>query len=229
MSEEFLRLQFQALRDEILATQRRDFQVIGIGLLVVPAVNHFTPPLAAPVVLAMPAVAIVIVLVHIAQESSVLRCAAYIRECIEPVLGSLSMECNHPPGWETWLVRLERAENRKTPDWYMRLGVNVLLLAYLAITLWYAADYVIGQAEWKVFGGALLAAYAGVAITLVRHIFAAAMQRRDMSAVHEPESVEESTLRNHVASARLRLRGAPQSVTSDSAVDNVAAVVRQSP
>src|SRR5689334_10149378 len=37
---EFLKLQYQALREEILATQRRGFQIIGVGLIALPAVNY---------------------------------------------------------------------------------------------------------------------------------------------------------------------------------------------
>jgi len=131
---EFLIAEYQALREEILATQRRSFQTIGAGAFAVPAINYlagFNADMQA-LRLALPCVAAVIVIFFIADDEAVLRCGKYIHDKIEP---------NFEPyvGWERWLER-HRPWTRLV-EVHVSVAVSLLFFVYYAVGVWLAQQF----------------------------------------------------------------------------------------
>jgi hypothetical protein len=132
--DDFLKIEYVALRAEIIATQQRNFQTIGFGVLGLPALNYVLHNQDIQVIsLALPVVVVVIVFLYLADNQGVLRCGRYIRLCIEPrVAGTL--------GWENWLERYEPPVNRTT-ECYMAAAVSILFFLYYVAATWIAWNY----------------------------------------------------------------------------------------
>ena len=159
---EFLKLQYEALRTEILATQRRAFQLMTAGVLGLPLLSYFiqgqtknnsatapqTTGAAYGFVLTMglPIVVIVIALLYLADNNAIIRAGYFIRTKIEryvPVLG-----------WEEWLET--RTPLTRGTERHVTIAVYILFLLYYLASVYlswpaardqfgaYAAAYVIG-------------------------------------------------------------------------------------
>jgi hypothetical protein len=169
MMNELVRAEYEALRQEILATQRRDFQVLSVGAVAIPGANYLVHITGAePLLLALPVLVIVTVLMHLANTHSIVRIARYISDRIEPL--------SPIEGWETWLRTTEKAEagrrviDNRRAERYMRAAVFLLFGAYFAGTTWFAGAYALGRAG---FTGAIvvLVIYGVVAILLSAYVW----------------------------------------------------------
>jgi hypothetical protein len=193
MSDFNASVEYEALRAEILATQRRDFQVIGAGALIIPAIGYLNQDMAKGVVLGLPLVVVSVVLMHLGNTHSITRIGRYIRE---------EIEANEKPcGWETWLQNedqasvAERAQlsetrsgasrlrrwwrrlrpevafrtDRRTAEQYMKHSVSILFGVYYTATTSLAISY---AAHWGVT--AVITAYVlytGIFGWLTIHLF----------------------------------------------------------
>ena len=160
-------MQYEALRTEIITTQQRNFQVIGAGVLIAP-VLHYLPVAAAPLALALPGLALVVMVIHLANDRAILRCADFIREEIEPRLGA----DERIAGWETWLAR--EPASRWTADFFTRVGVVSILIIYFLVAFAIAT----AQVPWDSPVLAVIAAYAVVGSVLMLYLWKT-LGRRD--------------------------------------------------
>lgn len=166
--QELVRAEYEALRQEILATQRRDFQVISVGAIAIPAANYLVHLTGAePLLLALPVLVMVTVLMHLANTHAIVRIARYISDRIE-LLSPIE-------GWETWLRSTETNEGRRQTDnrraeRYMRAAIFLLFGAYFLGTTWFAAAYAYSKAEMP---GALvvLTVYGIVSVLLTTYVW----------------------------------------------------------
>jgi hypothetical protein len=153
---EFLRLQYEALRAEILATQRRSFQIMSAGVVGLPLFSYLiqrptavtapkdarTVPVALTtsfgwyldlLLLALPLLVVVIALLYLADNMAVIRMGYFIRRHIERHAGVR--------GWEAWL-ELNRPLTRAA-ERHVTTAVSILFLLYYvgAVAMaWSAAD-----------------------------------------------------------------------------------------
>jgi|SRR6185436_18722605 len=168
MIDELVRAEYEALRQEILATQRRDFQVLSVGALAIPGANYLVHITGAePLLLALPVLVIVTVLMHLANTHAIIRIARYISDRIEPQ--------SPIEGWETWLRSTETNEGRRKTDdrraeRYMRAAIFLLFGAYFAGTTWFASAYAFGRTG-IVGAVATLVVYAIVAVLLSAYVW----------------------------------------------------------
>jgi hypothetical protein len=127
--EDFLKMQYQALREEILATQRRSFQTLGFGALSLPAAGYLAEMRKVPALsLTVPLLILVIALLYLADNHGIMRCGDYIREHIEPELLR-----DEAIGWEAWLEQGQRSTELYT-TWCFYLLFLLYFVAALFMT-----------------------------------------------------------------------------------------------
>jgi hypothetical protein len=138
----FMLAQFDALRAEILATQRRAFQTMTAGIVGLPILNFIiqaraagpsTTGTAQPVepyiyllIIGLPVVVIVVALLYLADNNAVIRAGCFIRWEIEPALGCRSG--HESSGWEYWLENNKPAT--RATERYVTTAVYILFLLY---------------------------------------------------------------------------------------------------
>ena len=149
--EEFLKVQYEALRQEILATQRRNFQTLGFGALSIPAASflakvHDIPALA----LAVPPLVLGIALLYLADNHGIIRCGEYIKEHIEKNLTEEGIM-----GWETWLEAGQEQGTRNT-EHYTTYCFYLLFLLYFAAAVYMAWIYMKKELIFEVAVGATI-------------------------------------------------------------------------
>ena len=134
--EDFLKMQYQALREEILATQRRSFQTLGFGALSIPAAGYLAQVHNVPALsLTVPLLVIGIALLYLADNHGVMRCGVYIKEHIEKELLK-----DGAVGWETWLERGQKSGTRRT-ERYTSWCFYLLFLLYFIAAVFMAWAY----------------------------------------------------------------------------------------
>src|SRR2546423_11722494 len=160
--------EYGALRQEILATQRRDFQVISVGAVAIPGANYLVHLTGAePLLLALPVLVMVTVLMHLANTHAVVRIARYVSDRIEPL--------SPIEGWETWLRSTETNQGRRQTDdrraeRYMRAAVFLLFGAYFVGTTWFASVYAFSKTG--ILGTvAILVVYGVVSVLLSTYVW----------------------------------------------------------
>ena len=179
--------EFVALRAEILATQQRDFQVIGAGALIIPAIGYLNREDARAIDLGLPLVVVSVVLMHIGNTHAITRIGRYIRKELEA--------SGTPCGWETWLQREETAPqrtddlarssrilrwlrasrgpaagaDRRTAEQYMKRAISLLFGVYYVATTSLALSYTTRWNAAGVVAGFLF--YALVFAWLSVHLF----------------------------------------------------------
>jgi hypothetical protein len=164
-TDDFLRLEYEALRAEILATQRRNHQTLAFGILGVPAVNYLADKFDLPVLrLTLPLMVIVIALMYVADNHSIIRCGAYIREHIE----------KHVPdivGWENWLES-GRDRGTRSTERYLSIGFYLLFGVYFfgaVLLAWSYAERAYGANAAYATAGL----YGGLGVWFVLHLISA--------------------------------------------------------
>jgi hypothetical protein len=133
--DDFQKMQYEALRQEILSTQQRSLQTLGFGALSVPATTYLAEVHNLPALsLTIPLLILGIALLYLADNHGITRCGAYIREHIEKDLND-----NNFSGWETWL---ESEQGRRSTERYTTWGFYLLFLLYFLASVFLAWKYV---------------------------------------------------------------------------------------
>lgn len=177
---EFLKAQYEALRTEILNTQRRAFQLMTAGVLGLPLLSYFiqgqqprsaggpapVPALPAPgamhttgtaygfvLTMALPVVVIVIALLYLADNNAIIRAGYFIRCRIERYVPV--------QGWEEWLE--SRTPLTRGTERHVTVAVYILFLLYYVASVylsWPAAREEFGtrRAAYAMAGYAVLGA-----------------------------------------------------------------------
>jgi len=134
--EEFHKMQYEALRQEILATQRRNLQTLGFGALSVPAVSYLADVHKIPALaLTIPPLVLGIALFYLADNHGIIRCGEYIKEHIEKDLAPEGVM-----GWETWLEAGQEHGTRST-ERYTTVCFYLLFLLYFVTAIFMAWSY----------------------------------------------------------------------------------------
>jgi hypothetical protein len=160
----FLFAEYQALREEILSTQRRNFQVIGAGAVLIPGINYVVHTRAEVLATILPFVVVVVVLIYLGDTYAITRCGRYIREQIEPRL------LDDIGGWECWLHRKDSDQwlSNRTTERYMTAAIALLFLMYFAASSWLAFNY---SVERNIVGAVVLYCfYAAIGSWLAVHL-----------------------------------------------------------
>lgn len=122
--QEFLKLQFITLRDEIRETKDRIFKTMGIGLLGLPASYFLAKAYKIDtVIILLPFIVVVVALLYLAENNALMRCGRYIKHNIEP---------QRIIGWETWL------ETKGADTWDARdVDKHLYIAFYLFFVLYF--------------------------------------------------------------------------------------------
>jgi uncharacterized membrane protein YfcA len=124
-TEEFMKQQFNALRDEIRDSKARIFWLLIIGIVLVMISGYLAaehPNAFANA--AIPFLLLGLMLSFISEQNNIARAGRYVREAVEPHGESLV-------GWERWL---ETKPRLREVDHAFVLGFSVLFLVFFAIT-----------------------------------------------------------------------------------------------
>jgi hypothetical protein len=120
--KEFLVLQFQALREEILALKVRVMRIQTMGLTGIPVLIGLAVKYDIPEVLYVgPLLTIVVCLMILCEQCSIMRAGNYIRNHIEPYFLPEDMV-----GWEKYL----EGEKQRRAEKYFRFSTLLLYLLY---------------------------------------------------------------------------------------------------
>ncbi len=132
---DFLKLQYEALRQEILATQKRNFQTLGFGALSIPAAGFLAETQKIPALwLAVPVLILGIAILYLADNHGIIRCGEYIKEHIEKKL-----EPEGIVGWETWLERGQK--HTRSTERYTTYCFYTFFLLYFLASVYMAWSY----------------------------------------------------------------------------------------
>jgi hypothetical protein len=144
--DEFLRVQYEALRQEILATQRRNLQTLGFGALSIPAAGFLAETQKSPALwLTVPILIMGIALLYLADNHGIIRCGAYIKEHIEKRLKAEGIM-----GWETWLEEGRKYGTRST-ERYTTWCFYLFFLLYFIASILMAWSYMEPEPPGKSF------------------------------------------------------------------------------
>lgn len=134
--EEFLKMQYVALREEILATQKRSLQTLGFGALSVPAAGFLAETQKSPALwLTVPILIMGIALLYLADNHGIIRCGAYIKEHIEK-----RVKAEGIVGWETWLEDGVQRGRRRS-ERYTTICFYLFFLLYFVVSIFMAWSY----------------------------------------------------------------------------------------
>jgi len=99
--DEFLKLQFKSLREEIKETKSRIFRILNIGIIAIPASLYFGITAKINIIiLVIPFLIIAVSLLYLSENHSLMRAGRYIKEYIEKEVKNGNKEFI---GWEEWL------------------------------------------------------------------------------------------------------------------------------
>ncbi|MFH0982701.1 MAG: hypothetical protein V2A79_14345 [Planctomycetota bacterium] len=170
-NNEFLRDQFMTLREEIKNSKARLFWIVAIGLLGIPLLTYLASKGEFFVWLLLPYSVLVLIVMFLAEQSSMMRAGRFIREQIE-------MHRGQTVGWEGWIE--SRPQFRMVDKHFVACFVIVFFLYYFG-TIGTAVDLILKKEAtdmsgnwtyWYWLGGAVVT-YAIGAIwafsTLVHH------------------------------------------------------------
>ena len=164
-SNTLVKLQYEALRAEILAIQQRNFQTMALGIVGLPAANYLAQTYDIDTLtLALPIIVIVLALRYLADNHAVVRCGEYIRTQIEPQAKDLV-------GWETWLETAHA--HTRSPERYLAYAFYLLFFIYFAASVamaWPTADRIFMAPFPAVIVGGYTAIGVWFAIHLVRSL-----------------------------------------------------------
>jgi hypothetical protein len=164
-----LRDEFMSLREEIKATKARLFWILVVGLVGVPILTYLASRAEFYVWLLLPYSVLLLIIVFLAEQSSMMRAGRYIRECIEKT-------GDDGPRWEGWIE--SRHQFRLVDRHYVACFLIVFFLYYF-MTVGVVANLILnkeatdmsgGRTYWYWFYGAL-ATYAIGAVWAIATLF----------------------------------------------------------
>ena len=162
-TDEFMRNQYQSLRDEIRESKAHIFWLLIVGMLLVMAAGYLAaehPSAFANA--AIPILLLALLLAFISEQNNIARAGRYLREVVEPRIQDLTC-------WEHWL---ESKHELREVDHAFVIGFNVIFMTFFAIstslTLW---QLVLRGQEWYVWsvGAAYVLGALCVLYVFVRH------------------------------------------------------------
>lgn len=134
--DDFLKMQYKALRQEILATQKRNLQTLGFGALSVPAVSFLAQVREVQALwVTVPLIVVGVAILYLADNHGIIRCGEYIKEHIEKDLAAEGVM-----GWETWLEAGQEHGTRST-ERYTTWCFYLLFLLYFVAGVYMAWCY----------------------------------------------------------------------------------------
>lgn len=167
-----VRDEFVSLREEIKATKARLFWIVALGLVGVPILTHLATRAEFYVWLLLPYSVLLLIVVFLAEQSSMMRAGRYIRERIEALGGE------DAPHWEGWIE--SRPQFRLVDRHYVACFLVVFFLYYF-MTVAVVGDLILDkdakdmsgrQTYLYWFGAALVTYFVGACwalVTLVQH------------------------------------------------------------
>jgi quinol-cytochrome oxidoreductase complex cytochrome b subunit len=124
-TDDFLKQQYLALREEIRDSKTRIFWLLLIGMLLV-IVAGYLPTVQTSIFAsaAIPFLLIGIMLAYVSEQNNIARAGRYLRETVEPRIQDVV-------GWEHWL---ESKPLLREVDHAFVIGFSVLFLIFFALT-----------------------------------------------------------------------------------------------
>ncbi len=132
--EEFILLQYQALRNEILGIKERLIKVQLGGITAIPVlIGSGLQYKLWPVVLVSPVITLVFAFMVIFEQTSLMRAGAYLKQKTEEVLV--------PPGFMGWEAWLELSPKGRLAENFFAWSVHIVFSVYfvLGVSLVYQA------------------------------------------------------------------------------------------
>jgi len=162
-TDEFVRSQYHALRDEIRESKAHIFWLLITGIVLVMAAGFLAAEYPSAFTnAAIPVLLLALMLTFISEQNNIARAGRYLREIVEPRIQDLTC-------WEHWL---ESKHQLREVDHAFVIGFNVIFMVFFAIsvslTLW---QLVLRGQEWYVWsvGTAYILGGLCVLYVFVRH------------------------------------------------------------
>jgi uncharacterized membrane protein YfcA len=162
-TDEFVRSQYHALRDEIRESKAHIFWLLIAGIFLVMTAGYLAaehPSAFANA--AIPFLLLALMLTYISEQNNIARAGRYLREVVEPRIQDLTC-------WEHWL---ESKQQFREVDHAFVIGFSAIFMVFFAIstslTLW---QLVLRGQEWYVWsvGAAYVLGGLCVVYVFVRH------------------------------------------------------------
>ncbi|CAK8712479.1 MAG: hypothetical protein CDV28_101121 [Candidatus Electronema aureum] len=126
--EEFISLQYQALRNEILGIKERLIKVQLGGITAIPfIIGSGLQYKLWPVLLVSPVITLVFAFMVIFEQTSLMRAGAYLKQKTENVLVPIGFM-----GWEEWL---ERSPKGRLAENFFAWSVHIVFSVYFFLGL----------------------------------------------------------------------------------------------
>ncbi len=155
--DDFLRLQFTTLREEIKETQKRIYLILALSALGVPPIQTVALKFEIQaLIFGIPIVVFAFMILFTEENAAMMRCGQYIREHVEPAVDGVV-------GWEQWLE--EGGTSRRSSNIYVAVCAYFVLFAHYLVAVSAAAGAG-GSELWRGlagFAGDHLHAVGGVA------------------------------------------------------------------
>lgn len=159
--DEFLKLEYCTLREEIKETKSRIFKLAGFAIIGTPSAYFLAKALdMETLILVLPGFICVILLFYLSESHALMRCGLYIKTNIE---SEIEVE-----GWEHWLERPEKKGARRDRRFVDKLA-NIFF-NFMFITYYVAAMLQSREIARKLLGGndsILMGMYAGLLLVFV--------------------------------------------------------------
>jgi hypothetical protein len=150
-----VRDEFLSLRDEIKSTKARLFWIVAIGLIGVPLLTYLASKSEFYVSLLLPYSVLLLIVVFLAEQSSMMRAGRYIRERIESMGGA------DTPHWEGWIE--SRPQFRLVDRHYVACFLVVFFLYYF-MTVAVVSNLILDKDEGDMTGRRIYLYWFGAAL-----------------------------------------------------------------
>ncbi|HUU82185.1 MAG TPA: hypothetical protein VM243_01655 [Phycisphaerae bacterium] len=144
-NEALARDEFLTLRDEIKATKARLFWIVVMGLFGVPMLTYLATKTELFVWLLLPFSILVLILLFLAEQSSMMRAGRYIRERIECAAG-------RSLGWEGWVESMPRF---RYMDKQYVASFMIVFFAYYFMTIGVSIQIILAKEATDMTGSGL--------------------------------------------------------------------------
>ncbi len=130
--DDFLRLQFTTLREEIKETQKRIYLILALSALGVPPIQTVALKFEIQaLIFGIPIVVFAFMILFTEDNAAMMRCGQYIREHVEPAVDGVV-------GWEQWLE--EGGTSRRSSNIYVAVCAYFVLFAHYLVAVSAAAQ-----------------------------------------------------------------------------------------
>jgi len=141
--DDFLKLQYQTLREEIKETKARIFKITGFGVTIIPATQYIGQIYKVDILLlALPLLTLIVALIYISENQCLYRCGMYIRDHIEAQVPGVM-------GWEEWL-QTPASSGPRLVGRYKAWAFRLLFVIYFLVSVCLASQYASSNYGWLV-------------------------------------------------------------------------------